>query len=77
MAKRTIHVVKKFDLTHEDGSGHTSFKPGRHHVEDHVADHWFVKAHCEPEVVEGVSEEEIEETKDEQPAPVSGKGKRK
>ncbi|MDR3488805.1 MAG: hypothetical protein P4M05_28370 [Bradyrhizobium sp.] len=38
-----IHVAKDFVLKHDDGTK-TPFKKGEHEVEDHVANHWFVKA---------------------------------
>lgn len=44
---KTIHVLKAFLLNLQD---HTQrpFRAGLHEVEEHIADHWFVKAHSEP-----------------------------
>ena len=42
----TIHVTKAFTLTHDDGVKQ-SFGVGKHEVADHVAAHWYVKAHVE------------------------------
>ncbi len=42
----TIHVTKPFTLTHDDGVKQ-SFAIGKHEVADHVAAHWYVKAHVE------------------------------
>lgn len=42
----TINVTKAFTLTHDDGAKQ-SFATGTHEVPDHVAAHWYVKAHVE------------------------------
>ena len=40
----TIHVEKPFTLTRDTGE-RVSFPVGIHEVPDHVADHWYVRAH--------------------------------
>ena len=67
MAKKTIYVSKGFDFTADDGSV-TKFKPGKHVVDEAVANHWFVQAHLEEE-----REEPAAESKDSgQQAPAQG-----
>ncbi len=46
----TIHVTKPFTLTHDDGVKQ-SFAIGKHEVADHLAAHWYVKAHVEKPAV--------------------------
>ena len=40
-----IDLAKKCNLTLDDGTK-VSLKAGKQDVPDHVAEHWFVKAHC-------------------------------
>lgn len=49
MAKKTIHVVRPFVLTHDDHTS-TTYSVGKHSVEAEVADHWFTKAHLDGNV---------------------------
>lgn len=44
---KTIYVLTAFNFN--DGETITPFAPGFHKVDDAVADHWFVKAHCSPD----------------------------
>ncbi|MFT2253402.1 STY1053 family phage-associated protein [Escherichia coli] len=44
---KKIYVLSAFNFN--DGSSIKAFTPGFHDVENDVADHWFVKAHCSPD----------------------------
>lgn len=44
--KKKINIVESFTLTHDDGQ-QQKFNAGQHEVEDHIADHWFVRAHSD------------------------------
>ena len=44
---KKIYVLSAFNLN--DGASIKAFTPGFHDVENDVADHWFVKAHCSPD----------------------------
>jgi len=54
MAKR--NVIKPFKLNTADGV--IEFAAGTQVIDDLYVDHWFVKAHLEPEVTEPESEED-------------------
>ncbi|MCL8293823.1 hypothetical protein M9Y55_28590 [Klebsiella oxytoca] len=44
---KKIYVLTAFNFN--DGAKITPFSAGFHDVEDEVAEHWFVKAHCSPD----------------------------
>lgn len=44
---KKIYVLAAFNFN--DGEKITPFAVGFHDVDDTVADHWFVKAHCSPD----------------------------
>ena len=44
---KKIYVLSAFNFN--DGASIKAFTPGFHDVENDVADHWFVKAHCSPD----------------------------
>lgn len=44
---KTIYVLTAFNFN--DGDKITPFAAGFHEVDDEVAAHWFVKAHCSPD----------------------------
>jgi len=44
---QTIQVTQDFVLSLEDGTKR-AFKAGMHEVEDHIANHWYTKAHSNP-----------------------------
>lgn len=44
---KKIYVLTAFNFN--DGAKITPFAAGFHDVEDAVAEHWFVKAHCSPD----------------------------
>jgi len=44
---KKIYVLTAFNFN--DGEKITPFAAGFHSVEDAVAEHWFVKAHCSPD----------------------------
>ncbi|EMZ5623447.1 hypothetical protein ABD528_000020 [Enterobacter roggenkampii] len=44
---KKIYVLSAFNFN--DGASIKAFTPGFHDVENGVADHWFVKAHCSPD----------------------------
>lgn len=44
---KKIYVLSAFNFN--DGASIKAFTPGSHDVENDVADHWFVKAHCSPD----------------------------
>ena len=44
---KKIYVLTAFNFN--DGAKITPFAAGFHDVEDEVAEHWFVKAHCSPD----------------------------
>lgn len=54
MAKR--NVIKPFKLNTADGV--IDFAAGTQVIDDKYADHWFVQAHLEPEIVDESEEEE-------------------
>ncbi len=54
-----IHVHKAFTLTHDDGTRQT-FAVGSHAVPDHVAEHWYVKAHSEKPVPKAPPKQDAE-----------------
>ncbi|AUG99744.1 hypothetical protein CWC46_07860 [Prodigiosinella confusarubida] len=43
---KKIYVLAPFNFN--NGSEQKHFSVGFHEVDDDVADHWFVKAHCSP-----------------------------
>lgn len=45
--KKKIYVLTPFNFN--DGNEITAFAAGFHDVENDVAEHWFVKAHCSPD----------------------------
>lgn len=42
-----MHVRNPFTLTKDDGE-QINFKQGVQEIEDHLAEHWYVKANAEP-----------------------------
>ncbi|SYS38247.1 STY1053 family phage-associated protein [Klebsiella pneumoniae] len=44
---KKIYVLTAFNFN--DGGKITPFATGFHDVDDEVAEHWFVKAHCSPD----------------------------
>ena len=44
---KKIYVLTAFNFN--DGEKITPFAAGFHDVDESVADHWFVKAHCSPD----------------------------
>lgn len=44
---KRIYVLTAFNFN--DGDKITPFAAGFHDVDDAVAEHWFVKAHCSPD----------------------------
>ena len=44
---KKIYVLAAFNFN--DGKEQKHFQVGFHDVDDSVADHWFVKAHCSPD----------------------------
>ncbi|HFP9378019.1 TPA: hypothetical protein ACHOY0_001619 [Raoultella ornithinolytica] len=44
---KKIYVLAAFNFN--DGAKITPFDAGFHDVDDAVAEHWFVKAHCSPD----------------------------
>ncbi|MGQ5288457.1 STY1053 family phage-associated protein [Pectobacterium actinidiae] len=44
---KKIYVLTAFNFN--DGAKITPFATGFHDVDDAVAEHWFVKAHCSPD----------------------------
>lgn len=44
---KKIYVISAFNFN--DGKEQKKFPVGFHDVDDDVADHWFVKAHCSPD----------------------------
>lgn len=54
MAKR--NVIKPFKLNTPDGV--IDFAAGTQVIDDKYADHWFVQAHLEPEIVDESEEDE-------------------
>lgn len=44
---KKIYVLTAFNFN--DGAKITPFAAGFHDVDDEVAEHWFVKAHCSPD----------------------------
>ena len=44
---KKIYVLVAFNFN--DGAKITPFAAGFHDVDDEVAEHWFVKAHCSPD----------------------------
>ncbi|PQH29086.1 STY1053 family phage-associated protein [Raoultella ornithinolytica] len=44
---KKIYVLAAFNFN--DGAKITPFAAGFHDVDDEVAEHWFVKAHCSPD----------------------------
>ncbi|HBR2097280.1 STY1053 family phage-associated protein [Klebsiella pneumoniae] len=44
---KKIYVLTAFNFN--DGAKITPFAAGFHDVDDAVADHWFVNAHCSPD----------------------------
>ncbi len=44
---KKIYVLSPFNFN--DGKEQKHFPVGFHDVDDTVADHWFVKAHCSPD----------------------------
>lgn len=44
---KKIYVIAAFNFN--DGTKITPFAAGFHDVDDTVAEHWFVKAHCSPD----------------------------
>ncbi|MDV0603362.1 hypothetical protein RZO85_27240 [Raoultella ornithinolytica] len=44
---KKIYVLTAFNFN--DGAEITPFAAGFHDVDDEVAEHWFVKAHCSPD----------------------------
>lgn len=44
---KRIYVLTTFNFN--DGDKITPFAAGFHDVDDAVAEHWFVKAHCSPD----------------------------
>ncbi|HCB3718351.1 TPA: hypothetical protein MYV55_000360 [Klebsiella aerogenes] len=44
---KRIYVLTAFNFN--DGDEITPFAAGFHDVDDAVAEHWFVKAHCSPD----------------------------
>ena len=44
---KKIYVLTAFNFN--DGAKITPFSAGFHEVDDAVAEHWFVKAHCSPD----------------------------
>ncbi|HCM3123474.1 hypothetical protein CF032_16315 [Klebsiella oxytoca] len=44
---KKIYVLTAFNFN--DGDKITPFAAGFHDVDDAVAEHWFVKAHCSPD----------------------------
>lgn len=44
---KKIYVLTAFNFN--DGEKITHFAAGFHDVDDKVAEHWFVKAHCSPD----------------------------
>ena len=44
---KKIYVLTAFNFN--DGAKITPFATGLHDVDDEVAEHWFVKAHCSPD----------------------------
>lgn len=54
MAKR--NVIKPFKLNTPDGV--IDFSAGTQVIDDKYADHWFVQAHLEPEIVDESEEDE-------------------
>ncbi|WP_343297350.1 hypothetical protein AAG122_18900 [Raoultella planticola] len=44
---KKIYVLTAFNFN--DGAKITPFAVGFHDVDDAVAEHWFVKAHCSPD----------------------------
>lgn len=44
---KKIYVLAPFNFN--NGSEQKHFAVGFHDVDDDVADHWFVKAHCSPD----------------------------
>ncbi|MGU5416371.1 STY1053 family phage-associated protein [Klebsiella michiganensis] len=44
---KKIYVLAAFNFN--DGAKITPFAAGFHDVDDAVAEHWFVKAHCSPD----------------------------
>lgn len=45
---KSIHVAKAFTLHHESlEGGKKDFAKGHHKVTAEIADHWFVKGHCD------------------------------
>lgn len=45
--KKNIYVLAPFNFN--NGSEQKHFPVGFHEVDDDVAEHWFVKAHCSPD----------------------------
>lgn len=45
---QNIHVTKAFTLHHPSlEGGQKEFVRGHHSVSEEIADHWFVKGHCD------------------------------
>lgn len=44
---KKIYVLTAFNFN--DGAKITPFAAGFHDVDDEVAEHWFIKAHCSPD----------------------------
>lgn len=48
-----INVLRPFTLNLPKGQGQRKFEVGTHDVDEAIANHWYVRAHCEGQEGQG------------------------